>query len=293
MSKPVIGIAGVGLMGLGIATNVAQAGYRLVFLEHEGNQPTDDLVRLGATSVGSGAELGRQCDVIILCVTGAPQIKEVLSCEEGILSGLRTGTLLIDCSTSLPETTADVAIMVGERGGRFIDAPMTRTPKEAMEGRLNLIVGGEQADVDDAMALLECFAENITHVGAVGAGHVMKLVHNYVSLGFTAVLAEASASASKAGIDPQVLVDVLAKGGGSSVVLERMKPFILEGDPSGLMFSIANADKDVGYYCQMLDGLEMDGVAADGILELFSGQVKKGNGGEMLPLLIQLLLKES
>ena len=128
---------------------------------------------------------------------------------------------------------------------------MTRTPKEAAEGRLNLLVGGDAALFEACRPLLACFAENITHVGAVGAGHSMKLLHNYVSLGSVALLAEAAACAQRNGVAPEVFVDVLAKGGGGGMALERLKPYLLAGDTSGLRFSIANASKDLGYYNTM------------------------------------------
>jgi 3-hydroxyisobutyrate dehydrogenase-like beta-hydroxyacid dehydrogenase len=284
-----IGIAGVGLMGLGIATNIARAGYMLSYLEHQGNQATDGLEQLGGSGVASGRLLAEQCDVVILCVTGAREVEDILTREDGILAGLRENTLIIDCSTSMPDVSRRLASMVHGRTGRFMDAPMTRTPKEAMEGRLNLIVGADIADFEEALPLLECFADNITRVGGIGEGHAMKLLHNFVSLGFTAVLAEAAASAAKAGIDPQTFVDVLSRGGGGSVVLERLKPFILDEDPSGLMFSIANAHKDVGYYCEMAEGLEVEKTTAEGVLGLFANQVEAGRGAQMLPYLARLL----
>jgi len=293
MMKPAIGIAGVGLMGLGIATNIVKAGYELAFLEHAGNQPTGNLIESGATSAATGRGLAAASDIIIVCVTGSPQVEDILTCEEGILAGLKPGAVVIDCSTAIPSSTARLAEKVLAAGGRFIDAPMTRTPKEAMEGRLNLIVGASESDFSEVLPLLECFAENITHVGGIGDGHTMKLLHNYVSLGFTAVLAEAAASAGRSGIDAEKFVSVLAKGGGGSVVLDRLAPFILENDSSGLMFSISNAHKDIGYYAQMAGELSAEKATADGVLTLLDRQVKAGEGDAMLPELINLLQKKS
>lgn len=289
MEKRKIGIAGVGLMGLGIATNIIKAGWPLTYLEHEGNQPVDALKKTGSIGCASGRELAEQCDIVILCVTGSPQVEDILTRPDGILTGLKPGLLVIDCSTAIPSSTLELSKLVIEAGGRFIDAPMTRTPKEAMEGRLNLIVGGSKNDFDLALPLLKSFAENIVHVGDVGSGHSMKLLHNYVSLGFTAVLAEAAASAARAEIDPAKFVEVLAKGGGGSVVLDRLSPFILEGDNSGLKFSIANAHKDIGYYNQMSEDLGAGDKTAKGVYALLDGQVRAGNGALMLPELVRLL----
>lgn len=286
-----IGIAGVGLMGLGIATNLVKHGWKLTFLDHPGNQKVDDLVAAGAVAAASGAELAERCDIIILCVTGSPQVEDILTRADGILSAIRPATVIIDCSTAIPSSTAGLAGQVVEKGGVFIDAPMTRTPKEAMEGRLNLIVGGESAAYEQVLPLLSDIAENIVHVGGVGAGHTMKLLHNYVSLGFTAVLAEAAASAERAGIEPERFIDVLAKGGGNSVVLERLKPFLLAGDVSGLKFSIANAGKDIGYYAQMATDLGSERRTAEAILHLLQDEIKSGHGERMLPELVSLFNK--
>ncbi len=289
MQTQKIGIAGVGLMGLGIATNIAKAGWNLVFLEHPGNQPVDALKSAGAKGVGSGRALAESCDIIILCVTGSPQVEDILTREDGVLAGLQQGSLVVDCSTAIPASTIKLAQMVNDAGGRFIDAPMTRTPREAMEGRLNLIVGGEEADFAAVLPLLKSFAENITHIGPVGSGHSMKLLHNYVSLGFTAVLAEAAATAGRAGIDSAKFVEVLAKGGGAGVVLDRLSPYILNGDPSGLKFSISNAHKDIGYYNQMASDLGACDATAKGVLSLLDGQMKAGREHVLLPELVKLL----
>ena len=193
-----IGMVGIGLMGHGIASNLVKHGHTLTVLEHPGNQPLDALKAAGATSCADGATLAAQSDVIILCVTGSPQVEAVLLSPAGVLEGLRPGTVIIDCSTAIPSSTVKVAEAVTEKGGRFLDAPMTRTPKEAAEGRLNLLVGGDAALFEECKPILACFAENIAHAGPVGAGHRMKLLHNYVSLGAIALLAEAAACALRA-----------------------------------------------------------------------------------------------
>ncbi len=267
--KDRVGVIGVGLMGHGIARNLQRAGYPLSFLEHPGNQPVEDLMSAGATPRKSASEVARHSDVVILCVTGSPQVNAVLFDSEGALEGLQPGAIVVDCSTSLPSSTAEVARRVNEAGGRFIDAAMTRTPKEAEEGRLNLIVGAPDALFAEILPLLQSFAETITHAGGVGAGHTLKLVHNFVSLGFSAVLSEAVAASRKAGIDDESLLSVLGNGGGGGVILERLRPYIERNDPSGFRFSIANANKDVGYYLDMLEDLKSASTIADTVGELY------------------------
>ncbi|KAK45342.1 2-hydroxy-3-oxopropionate reductase [Caballeronia jiangsuensis] len=259
--KQRIGLVGVGLMGHGIARNVLKHGYELTVVEHPGNQPLDELMDMGVRTVKTGCELARESDVVILCVTGSPEVEAVLTAEQGILSGLRLNAIVIDCSTAVPDSTMRMARIVAAAGGHLIDAPMTRGAKEAHEGRLNLLVGATPELFAAIKPVLACFAENITRVGSVGAGHSMKLLHNYVSLGTIALLSEAVACARKAGVDLATLAEVLGKGGGGGVALDRLTPFLTTGDTAGLPFYMSNALKDLSYYTTMAK----DAAAADAI----------------------------
>ncbi len=289
MSNKKVGIVGVGLMGHGIATNIQKNGWPIRFLQHIGNQPTDNLIDKGAIACQSLAELTKSSDIIILCVTGSPEVENILTSADGILQHITKDTVIIDCSTALPASTIEMAARVEKAGGKFLDAPMTRTPKEAAEGRLNLIVGGAEILFNEHLPLLEAFAENITYAGDTGSGHTMKLLHNYVSLGFTTVLAEAAAAANKSGVNPEVLHNVLAKGGGAGVVLDRMAPFILSEDASNLAFTIANSAKDLSYYSQMCEDLSATNTVAKAINTTMQQQLDNGNGAVFVPNLIKLL----
>lgn len=264
-----IGIVGVGLMGHGIASSLLRTGQQVSFLEHPGNQPVEDLLAAGATALSSGRAVAQSADVVILCVTGSPQVEAVLFEPNGVLEGLTPDCVVVDCSTALPSSTEWVAARVKDAGGRFMDAAMTRTPKEAAEGRLNLIVGAPQSLFDEMLPLLQSFAENIAHAGEVGSGHTLKLLHNFVSLGFSAVLAEATAASRKAGISDTALLEVLGAGGGGGVILERLRPYIANNDPSGFKFSVANASKDLGYYHAMSTELGLEGGIAHAVCNLY------------------------
>jgi 3-hydroxyisobutyrate dehydrogenase-like beta-hydroxyacid dehydrogenase len=197
--------------------------------------------------------------------------------------------VVIDCSTAIPSSTQRMAAAVQAVGSRFLDCPMTRTPKEAAEGRLNLLVGGDADLLAQCRPVLQCFAENISHVGPVGAGHGMKLLHNYVSLGMATLLAEAAACAGKSGVAPDVFVDVLAKGGGGGTALERLKPFLLNGDPNGLRFSIANARKDLDYYNTMATDADAQRAIAGAVLATLDGALAKAEPGTLVPEMVALL----
>lgn len=287
--KQRIGMVGIGLMGHGIAGNLLKHGHALTVFEHPGNQPLEALQARGAQVVASLHAVAAAADVIVLCVTGSPQVEAVVLGEDGLLARLRAGTVIVDCSTAVPASTERVAAAVKAAGGRFADAPMTRTPREAEEGRLNLLVGADEALFAELRPLLACFAENITHCGGVGAGHRMKLLHNFVSLGGAALIAEAAACARRGGVAPEIFVEVLAKGGGAGVTLERMRPFLEHGDDSGLKFALSNAVKDLGYYATMAaDSGAVQTIAQAVRLDLELG-VQALGGERFVPALVDAL----
>ncbi|MBK0328624.1 NAD(P)-dependent oxidoreductase [Rhodobacteraceae bacterium F11138] len=288
-----VGIIGVGLMGHGIARNVlSRGGHALTFLDHPGNQPVDELIGLGARAVNAPAEIAAVSDVVILCVTGSPQVEAVVSGENGLVSALRPGAVIVDCSTALPDSTLRMGEIVSAAGGAYLDAPMTRTAKHAHEGTLNLLVGGEADVLEQVRPVLVSFTEAVDHVGPLGHGHRLKLLHNYVSIGFMTLLAEAAAQAADAGIDPQVLVDVLAAGGGASVALDRLAPYIVQGDRDGLPFFVGNAQKDIGYYRDMAQAAGAQQIIADGIAAAISQATEARHAQAYVPELVRIFRKD-
>ena len=284
-----VGMIGVGLMGHGIAKNIVQKGWSLSYLRHPGNQPTDDLDQAGAQGSDTAAELTGASDILVLCVTGTPQVEDVLLGSGHVLETLRPGMVVVDCSTANPTSTVSLAAKVTEKGAHFVDAAMTRTPKEAEEGRLNLLVGGDPEVVARVKPLLSAFAENIFEAGGVGTGHQLKLIHNFVSLGTMTLIAEAAACAAKGGVSMDALVECLAKGGGGGVALERLRPAIVNGDTSLLRFSIANAAKDLSYYRQLAEDLGAADLVAQGVSGTLEGLVERGEGQAFVPEAIRLL----
>jgi 3-hydroxyisobutyrate dehydrogenase-like beta-hydroxyacid dehydrogenase len=262
-------------------------------LEHTGNQPLDALFALGVKTAATPALLAQSNELIILCVTGSPQVEDVLLSSQGVLSSIKQSTIIIDCSTAVPTSTERVAAAVVAAGGLFMDAPMTRTAKEAAEGRLNLLVGADAELLERCMPVLRCFAENITHAGPVGAGHRMKLLHNYVSLGTASLIAEAAACARVSGVDMGTFVEVLSKGGGAGVALERMKPYLLSGDASGLRFTVSNALKDISYYNTMAQDADADCSIAAGVKNTLASASAGEDAQAFVPELMRIIAERS
>jgi len=287
-----IGMVGVGMMGHGIATNLLKHGYELILYEHPGNQPLENLISDGAKSVSDLLQITSESEVIILVLTGSTQIETVMNSERGILSGLKSNTIVIDCSTALPASTKRIASAVKAKGAHFLDSAMTRTPKEAALGKLNLLVGGEADLLEKCRPLLSCFAENITHVGPVSAGHSMKLLHNYVSLGMVALISEAAVCAQLNEVSLSAFVEVLASGGGGGTALERLKPFLLSKDTSGLKFTVSNACKDMSYYSTMADDVGALKGIANSVLETYNQALIKSSPDALVPELSSILGKD-
>ena len=288
-----VGFIGVGLMGHGLAKNIVLSGYPLMFLDHPGNQPVDDLYKLGATSAEQISDIAVNNDVIVICVTGSEQVKEVTLKDGGLAQGLAQGKTVIDCSTIEPHVTQEVSQAILNTGAQFLDAPLTRTPKEAEQGKANVMVGGDLAVLNQVRPILETFAENVYHAGPIGTGITLKLLHNFVSLGNCVLLTEAVVCARKSGVDIETLIEVLATGGGDSMALKRLVPYVLNGDAGNFRFSIANSAKDTAYYKSLADHLNANAVAADAVRQVFDHAKAQGHGNRPVPELIDVLLENS
>jgi len=286
-NKPTIAFIGGGLMGHGIIKNILKGGYAVTILDHPGNRPIDDLVSGGACVGDSVQAMASQADVIFICVTGTPEVENVMLSPDGVLAGLQEGSIVVDCSTALPQSTLKLAAAVADKGASYVDAPMTRTPKEAEEGRLNVMLGGAAVALDAVIDIINCYAENVYRTGPVGSGHKMKLIHNYLALGNAVLAGEAVACAQKCGVDMETFCEVIMTGGGDSLVFRRLLPYIQQGDDSSFRFSVANAEKDLRYYNAMAEGLGVSNagsVAVHGVLEQAKGA---GMGGKSMPSLIE------
>ncbi len=187
MANKVVGFIGLGLMGHGMAKNILQKGFPLLVMAHRNRAPVDDLIGRGAREAASPRDMAAEADIIVLCVTGSPQVEALVRGPDGILAGARSGLMLIDSSTSDPVSTNALAEELKAAGVTLVDAPLSRTPKEAEAGTLDCMVGADPAAFEAARPVIACFAAKIVHVGPVGAGHTMKLLNNFVSIGYAAL----------------------------------------------------------------------------------------------------------
>jgi 3-hydroxyisobutyrate dehydrogenase-like beta-hydroxyacid dehydrogenase len=286
MSKPSIGFLGLGMMGHGIAKNLLAKGHALRFKAHRNRGNLQDLLDAGAKEVDTRAEVA-QADIVILCVTGSPQVDEIVYGPDGLLAAARKGLIVIDTSTAEPALAAKVRADLQAQGVLYIDAPLSRTPKEAEEGRLNTMVGAEPADFERVRPVLAAFCENIFHVGPPGHGHVLKLISNMLAMTMAASIAEGVATAAKAGLSLQKLFEVISVGGVNSGIFQMMVGPMLKGDLQGMKFAIGSAQKDLRYFTHMAEMLPSATFLAEAAHQSFVQASNLGLGERFIPSLLE------
>lgn len=287
MGNARIGFIGVGMMGHGMARNLQAKGFPLTILVHRNRERAADLLAAGAQEAKTAADLAAASDVVILCVSGSPQVEANVLGAQGIEAAARPGLVVIDTSTSEPGSTAMLRERLAARGTRLIDAPLARTPKEAEEGRLNAMVGADEASLGEIRPVLAAFCENIFHVGPPGAGHTLKLVNNFMALTIAASIAEAFAVAAKAGVKLDKLVEVVSQGALNSPIFQMIGRGAVEGDLTRMKFSIENAAKDLRYYTHLAESLPVPTFLGEAVHQSYAQAVAMGLGARLIPSMIE------
>lgn len=279
-------IGASGMMGHGMAKNILAKGHPLSLTVHRNAEAVKDLLAAGATQVESPADLAANSDVIFLCVTGSPQVEQQFAGPKGLLAGGHPGLYIVDCSTSEPSSTAALREAAKAKGMILVDAPLARTPVEAEQGRLNVMLGADDKDYEALKPVLDTFAENVFHVGKAGAGHTIKLLNNFIGQATCTAAAEAFAVGAKAGIDPKKLVEVVAAGGVNSGLFQAMGR-TLSGDMEGIKFELDNARKDVRYYTHLAESTNVPSVVGEAVHQTLCLASALGYGSEYVPSLVR------
>ncbi|WP_419730463.1 NAD(P)-dependent oxidoreductase [Lichenicola sp.] len=283
-----IGFAGVGLMGHGMAKNLLEKGFPLTVLGHRKREAVEDLKARGATEAGSARELAEASDIVVLCVTGSPQVRAIVEGPDGLAAAGRK-LLVIDCSTSEPSVTTALAASLAEHGITFIDAPLSRTPKEAWAGTLDVMVGGAEADVARARPVLEAFAGRIVETGPVGTGHMMKLLNNFVSLGYAALYAEALSLGAKAGVTAQTFFGVIGGGRMDCPFFQTFFEYVVGHNPEAHKFTLSNALKDLTYLSSFAGASATANPVNSAVRNSFALAVGLGHADGYVPTLADII----
>ncbi len=286
-----VGLIGVGLMGHGIGKNILGKGFALNVMAHKNRAPIESLIAMGAKECASPAEIAKASDMVILCVTGTPQVEEAVYGPKGLSSALRDGLIIADCSTAEPASTIRIAAELKAKGVHFVDTPMTRTPKEAEAGKLGLMIAGDKQALARIRPVLDCFADTIVNAGEAGAAHQLKLLNNFLSIGHAAIAAEAITVAGKAGVDMVAFRDIVMAGGAASVMFGRLINVPLSDDDSAAKFAIKNARKDMRYYTNMTEQLPVASFLGECVHQLYVMAENMGFGDRFIPRMIDVFQK--
>jgi len=271
-----VGFVGVGLMGHGMAKNIVEKGYPLSVIAHRNRAAVEDLVTRGATEAASMQELAKSCSLIFLCLSGSPQVEAVVA---ALKPGLAKGSVIVDCSTSDPTVTERLAAELAQIGVDFADAPLSRTPKEAWEGTLDCMVGAEDAVFARIEPVIATWAAKIVHLGGVSDGHKMKLLNNFISLGYAALYSEALAMSRKVGI-PVAEFDKVIRGGRMDCgFYQTFMGYALEGNRESHKFTLTNAYKDIRYVESMANAATVATTMTSAVKNSFANAVANGGDG--------------
>jgi 3-hydroxyisobutyrate dehydrogenase-like beta-hydroxyacid dehydrogenase len=291
--KSTIGFIGVGLMGHGMAKNIVTKGHPLVVLGHRNREPVEHLKSLGATEAKTPRELAASCDIVHLCVTGSPQVEANLRGPEGVMASGKKGVIVIDCSTSNPVSTLALGEELKAAGMTLVDAPLGRTPAEAEAGMLDTMVGCDDATFASIEPVLRCWAGNVVHLGPLGLGHKMKLINNFVAMGYAALYSEALAIARKAGLSIEQFHSVIGSGRMRCGFYDTFIQWSLLGNENAHKFSIANAHKDMRYLASMANEVGAVNNLQTLVKNSFAAMEAAGGGQKYVPMLADFIAQQS
>ncbi len=242
-----IGFVGLGGMGGGLTKNLLAHGLPVSVLDRR-SAAVETAVARGARAAASMSDLARGCDVLMVCVNTADDSESLIL---GVLDELQSGQIVVEHTTTNPESIERLDAAVRATGAEFAEAPMTRTPLHADRGEVNVLYGGTPELLEKLRPLFDCYAENVFHVGPLTHAIKLKLIHNYIAFANVASWCEGFALAAREGLDMTQVIDIISSAGGKSGMMDLYGRSTLERDFEPLM-SLANATKDVGYYVDWL-----------------------------------------
>ncbi|AHY46923.1 3-hydroxyisobutyrate dehydrogenase and related beta-hydroxyacid dehydrogenase [Rubrobacter radiotolerans] len=272
--RPQVGFIGLGLMGYPMAKNLARAGYRLA-VSNRSSQKAERLASETGAAAGTPEEVAKNSDVVFTMLPGPSEVEAVV--RRALIPAARPGTTLVDMSTSSPPLARKLARLGSERGLGVLDAPVSGGDVGAIEGTLSIMVGGEAEDFERAKPLFDVLGKTVTHVGPAGAGQVVKAANQVVVALTIEAVSEALVLASRGGVAPEVVLDVLGGGLAANKVMEVKREKLLTGDfvAGG---KVASQHKDLGIALQTARSLGVAMPATALVEKLYGSLMSHGLG---------------
>lgn len=282
-----IGFIGLGIMGGGMASNLLKAGFKLCIWNRTAARMAT-LIEAGAQAGQSPADVAAKSDIIITCVSDTPDVERVILGENGVIQGVKTGSLVIDCSTISPQATIEIAHKLNEKGVHMLDAPISGGSEGAAKGTLSIMVGGDEAQFQRAMPVFEAMGKTITHVGAQGAGQKVKIVNQILVVGAMQAISEALLFAQAGDLDLEKTLNAVSGGAAGSWMLSNRAPQVIERDwrPG---FTIDLQQKDLRIALEAADQLGVPVPSTSLIFNLYRTLQRRGLGAEGNHALVKAL----
>ena len=273
-----IGFIGLGIMGRGMVANLLGAGFPVRVWNRTASR-MGPLVEAGAEGGKDPADVASGSEIVITCVSDTPDVEEVILGERGVISGVRSGSLVVDMSTISPSVTRDVGERLGEEGVAMLDAPISGGSEGAANGTLSIMVGGAGDQVERAMPAFRAMGKTITHVGPIGAGQTVKLVNQIVVVVNMLAVGEGLLFAEAAGVDLAKTLDAINGGAAGSWMLRNRGPQVIERDwRPGFMIDLQQKDLRLALDAADEMGVPLLGTAT--VFQLYRTLQRAGLGAE-------------
>jgi 3-hydroxyisobutyrate dehydrogenase len=260
---------GLGAIGAPMAVHLARDFPPLTVWNRSSEKATAFAAEHGARTAATPAEAARDADVVITCLPTSREVEALLDGDAGLLSGMRSGALLVDCTSGDPATSRRIAARLAERGIGFIDAPVSGGTSGAAAGTLTVMVGGAERDLERARHVLDAFAGKIVHCGDVGAGDAVKAVNNALLAVHIWSTAEGLAALTASGVRPDLALDVINASSGRSNASENLFPARVLTGEFPRTFRLALLDKDVGIAAEVARDARVPSPVLQLVAELF------------------------
>jgi 2-hydroxy-3-oxopropionate reductase len=282
-----VGFVGLGIMGTAMARNLMRAGHELI-VHNRTRTKAEQLAKDGAKISDAPREVAEKSDIIITMVPGPPEVEEVVAGEDGMLEGAREGCLIVDMSTSSPVLARRLFRAAKDRGVGMLDAPVSGGDIGAAEATLSIMVGGDEDDFWRARPLFEAMGETVVHVGGPGAGQVVKACNQIVVALVIEAVSEALVLGSKAGVEPEKVIEVLSGGLAANKILGVKAEKLISHDfaPGGKV-EYHRKDLGIALAAGREDGAALPATAL--VDQMFGALVAKGRGGWDHSALITLI----
>ena len=264
-----IGLIGLGNMGRGMALTLKRQGFEVVGTD-VAIATREALSKEGISVRETIGEVVADCDIVLLSLPTAAIVEDVVTGSGGILANVKPGLLVVDTSTSHPETTRRLAEKLRRAGMRMLDAPVSGGPKGAITGTMAMVIGGAKEDLAEAEPVLAAMTAKRVHVGEVGAGHVAKIANNLFAAAHLLIAGEVTRMAEKAGVPTEQLLQGINAGSGRSFITEHSYPTWIMNGKFDSGFTMKLMRKDVRLSQELISALAMDLPMAAKVAELWA-----------------------